>query len=82
MTTIARPLFHGRNGLPVPSETIKTAWQRVMKQALANGVNESFTFHDIKAKGVTDHDKKASGHETKKMRAVYDRNPGVVAPTK
>lgn len=25
LTTIARPLFHGRNGLPVPSKTIKTA---------------------------------------------------------
>lgn len=53
-----------------------------MKQALANGLKESFTLHDLKAKGVSDHDKKASGHKTKKMHAVYDRKRGVVAPTK
>lgn len=55
---------------------------RVMRQALTERLKERFTFHDIKAKGVTDHDKKASGHKTKKMQAVYDRKPGVVAPTK
>lgn len=53
-----------------------------MRQALTERLKERFTFHDIKAKGVTDHDKKASGHKTKKMQAVYDRKPGVVAPTK
>ncbi len=81
-TVIKRPLFHGRNGAPIPSESFKTAWGRVIRQALNKGLSERFTFHDIKAKGVSDHDKKASGHKTKKMQAVYDRKPGVTAPTK
>lgn len=46
------------------------------------GSKERFTFHDIKAKGVTDHELKASGHRTKKMLEVYDRKPAMVPSTK
>ena len=34
-------------------------------------IKESFTFHDLKAKGVTDHKNNASGHKTKKAQAIY-----------
>ena len=44
-------------------------------------IQEHFTFHDIKAKGVTDHDKGESGHLTEKMKAVYQRKPRRVDPT-
>ena len=36
-------------------------------------LTESFTFHDIKAKGITDHKNNAGGHKSKKMRDVYVR---------
>lgn len=44
-------------------------------------IKESFTFHDIKAKGVTDHEKGESGHLTSKMKAVYQRKPKRVEAT-
>ena len=34
-------------------------------------ISEHFTFHDIKAKGVTDHKRNESGHLTEKMKAVF-----------
>lgn len=82
VTLTTRPLFHNKNGLPIPAESFKTAWNRVMKDALKAGLKERFTFHDLKAKGVTDHETKASGHKTKKMQAVYDRKPSVTPATK
>lgn len=82
IASISRPIVRGRNGMAIRPEAFKTAWQRVMRVAKADGLKESFTFHDIKAKGVTDHKKKASGHKSKKMQAVYDRKPGVVDPTR
>lgn len=77
-----RPLFHSKTGAAIPKEAFKTAWGRIMNKALAEGLKERFTFHDIKAKGVSDHDSKASGHRTKKMQAVYDRKPGVTPSTR
>jgi len=80
--SIQRPIFHSRNGSPIPAESFKTAWGRVMREALKQGLKERFTFHDIKAAGVSDHETKASGHRTKKAAAVYDRKPGIVSPTR
>ena len=34
---------------------------------------EHFTFHDIKAKGISDHDTNHGGHKSSKMRGVYIR---------
>ena len=50
---------------------MQTTWQRRM-----SGFESRFSFHDIKAKGVSgfDADKKAaSGHKSEKMIDVYDR---------
>lgn len=80
--SMKRPLFHSKTGAAIPTESFKTAWGRVMREAMVSGLSERFTFHDIKAKGVSDHDSKASGHRSKKMQAVYDRKPGIVSPTK
>ena len=41
-----------------------------------------FTFHDIKAKGVTDHETRASGHNSDRMKSVYIRKGDVVQATK
>jgi integrase len=81
-TSLQRPLFHSKSGMAIPVESFKTAWGRVMREAVKQGLKERFTFHDIKAKGVSDHDTKASGHRTKKAQAVYDRKPGITAPTR
>lgn len=45
-------------------------------------LKDSFTFHDIKAKGVSDHGSHHSGHLTKKMLAVYQRVPDIIEPTR
>lgn len=81
-SNIQRPLFHGRQGRPIPAETLKTAWGRVMRKAVESGLRERFTFHDIKAKGISDHGKRFGGHRDKKMQAVYNRKPNVVEPTR
>lgn len=78
-------LLHDKHGQRLKEYTFKSAWQRLMKKAVEIGLKERFTFHDLKAKGVSDFDgdkKLASGHRTGKMLDVYDRKPGSVRPTK
>lgn len=66
-------LLHDRNGKPYTKNALDSAWQRVMKKA---NLAEPFTYHDIKAKGVSDSDMQNAGmHKSKKMEAVYDRLP-------
>jgi hypothetical protein len=48
------------------------------------GFEPRFTFHDIKAKGVSDFDgdkKTASGHKSERMIEIYDRKRKVVKAT-
>ena len=50
----------------------------MMKMALEKGLKERFTFHDLKAKGVTDFDgdkQKAAGYRSVQMPDVYNRKP-------
>ncbi|WP_423063880.1 hypothetical protein [Candidiatus Paracoxiella cheracis] len=70
---ISSYLIHDKDGLPIQEEAFTSAWQRLMKRALKHGLKERFTFHDIKAKGVSDHEKKHSGHHSDRMKRVYDR---------
>lgn len=79
-----RAVICGRNGAPVAERAYKTAWKRLMIEALKpeNGLKERFTFHDLKAKGISDHNKKFGGHRDKKMQAVYDRVPNLQSPTR
>ena len=49
-----------------------------MKRAVDGGFKERFTFHDLKAKGVTDFDgdkQKAAGHKSARMAEAYNRKP-------
>lgn len=84
-------IFKNEAGLKIANEAYKSAWQRVRKQAMTKGLEidgeivrleKSYNFHDIKAKGVTDHETKESGHRSPKMKAVYDRKPSLVKPTR
>lgn len=77
-----RPLIHDKTGRAIAKEAFKSSWGRIMNKAMEEGLKERFTFHDIKAKGVTDHETHASGHKTKKMLKVYNRKPDLVKPTK
>ena len=69
-----------RNGSPVRRSSFQTTWQRRMKD-----FKPRFSYHDLKAKGVSDFDgdkKKASGHKSERMVRVYDRSRNIVESTK
>lgn len=74
-----------QSGGRLTAEAFRTDWQRFRAFAAKHGKPVTYTFHDLKAKGVTDFegDKfKASGHKTPQMTAIYDRLPEVVKATK
>lgn len=75
-------VIHDTRGNPIRLSTFDSAWQRLMQRAKENGLQEGFTFHDIKAKGISDHESHYGGHRSAKMKAVYQRNPKKVKPTK
>lgn len=45
-------------------------------------LEEPFTFHDLKAKGVTDHTEQWAGHKSEKARQVYIRKPREIDATR
>lgn len=75
-------LLHDKKGLAIKKNAFDSAWQRIIKKALAGGLDERFTFHDLKAKGISDHEHKHGGHKSGKMKRVYDRLPDLVKATK
>lgn len=78
-------LFCDRHGTPLTSSAVKSAWDRIMAKALKNGLQEKYTMHDLKAKGVSDFEgdkQAASGHKTSAMVAVYDRKKPEVDSTR
>ena len=79
-------LIHDRKGQPIKRNALQSTWGRKMRKALKKGVlKDRFSFHDLKAKGVSDFegDKfRASGHKSPRMLAVYDRNIEIVVGTK
>jgi hypothetical protein len=65
-------LIHNKFGERIKETTFDTAWQRLMKKAVADKlIAERFTFHDLKAKGVTDHKYHAGVSE--QMKSIYVR---------
>lgn len=80
-------LIRRRDGLPYTSEGFKALWQRWMGRALRRGIiKERFTFHDIRAKCVSDNKSieaamQLAGHNNMSMtRRVYDRGVREVDP--
>ena len=77
-------LIHNKVGQPISKTAFDSAWRRLMKKLVKLGI-EPFTFHDLKAKGVSDfkgNKQDASGHKTAAQVAVYDRKKKRVKPTK
>jgi site-specific recombinase XerC len=77
------------DGYPLTKSGFDSAWQRLMKLAIAEGVVEEadrFGLHGLKHRGVTDtpgtrHAKKdASGHRSDAAFDVYDHEMQVVEP--
>lgn len=74
-------LFHNGRGGKVTQSSVQSAWQRMMRDVSV----DRFTYHDLKAKGVSDFDgdkKKASGHKSASMVAIYDRKKDEVDATR
>lgn len=76
-----------RSGRPYTSEGFRACWQRTMKKAMSRKLlEERFTFHDLRAKCVSDtvDIQKAferAGHTSMAMtRGVYDRGIRKVTP--
>jgi integrase len=76
-------------GAPYTSEGFRALWQRVMSKALRLGViSERYTFHDIRAKCVSDTKNiqdafERAGHTSMAMtRGTYDRGIRKVTPLK
>lgn len=82
----ARSLLVGEDGEPLSRSGFNTAWQRMMRAAVRDGVlaeDERFGLHGLKHRGVTDTkgDKKlASGHKTDAMVMLYDHHLPAVEP--
>jgi integrase len=70
------PVINNGKGSQVAESAFKSAFQRLQAKFKAMGV-EHFTFHDLKAKGVSDFEggskQLAAGHKTASMTAIYDR---------
>lgn len=76
-----------RDGLPFNKSSRSSAWRSAYSKLVKLGVasrdeDKKFTFHDIKAKGVSDHALHESGHKSEKARAVYMRKTKEVEATK
>jgi integrase len=75
-------LIRGQTGDKLTESGFQTLWQRLMVNAAENGL-ERFTFHDLKAKGVSDTEgnkQEASGHRTAAMVDTYNRKLSEVKP--
>ncbi|ODT97303.1 MAG: hypothetical protein ABS82_01235 [Rhodanobacter sp. SCN 67-45] len=80
-----RFIFLSEDGTPITKSAVDTAWQNLMRRAIASGTiakEQRFTLHGQKHRGITDSvDKKAGGHKTEVMRQLYDHEvPLVDAP--
>jgi len=75
-----------RDGSAYTSSGFRATWRKVLIKAREqSGLPLDFTFHDIKAKGVSDFEgnkKEFSGHKTERQVDVYDRKIKVVPTIK
>lgn len=74
-------LLHGADGQIISTPAFNSAWRRLMAKLKQRG-GAAFPFHDLKAKGITDHTEHASGHRSAKQRDDYIRKPDLIKPTR
>jgi len=78
-------VIHDEKGQKIRYDAFHDAWEAAMAKAVKEDGIESFRFHDLKRKGVTDAkgDKlAASGHKSASMVPIYDVSVPEVGPTK
>jgi site-specific recombinase XerD len=84
-----RFLVVAENGQPITKSGFDSAWQRMIKLAVAEGIiepSQRFSLHGLKHRGVTDTKgtradrREASGHKTESAFGVYDHAIPVVEP--
>jgi integrase len=81
-TPINPHLIRGFSGEKLTESGFQSTWQRIMRSAAEQGI-ERFTFHDLKAGGISDTEgdkQQASGHKSAAMVHVYDRKLARVKP--
>ncbi len=80
---LSKYLIHRKDGRKYTKNALDSAWQRVIKKALdkKEGLKERFTFHDLKAYGVSYHENHHSGHKSEKAKAIYLRQVDQVKPS-
>tara|TARA_R110002110_G_scaffold415835_1_gene657177 strand:- start:9525 stop:10553 length:1029 start_codon:yes stop_codon:yes gene_type:complete len=66
-------LIHDKHGLDIKKNAFDSAWRRLMDKVEAKGIPR-FTYHDLKAAGITRHKDHHGGHRSEKMRKVYVRD--------
>lgn len=83
----SRPLIVAADGGELRKSSLDTAWQRLIKMAIEEGViteEQRFGLHDLKRRGITDtkgtrHEKQeASGHRSASMMDIYDLSVPIV----
>ncbi len=74
-------LIINTHGQPYTASGLKTIWQKNKQRLAKEGITiAGWTFHDIKAKGISDFDgdkQKFSGHKSQRQVEDYDRKPQV-----
>lgn len=84
-----RRLFVAQDGGPLSKSGLESAWDRLIKSAIAAGIitpEQRFGLHDLKRKGITDtpgtrgEKQLASGHKTEAMLDTYDYSVPAVKP--
>ncbi|OED40215.1 hypothetical protein ACH42_17015 [Endozoicomonas sp. (ex Bugula neritina AB1)] len=74
------PSVTGRKGIQISprkkmhKHTLDSQWQTLINCAVDGGlITEKWHFHDLKAKGVSDHEGLISGHKTLEAKKIYIR---------
>lgn len=75
-------VIHTQDGHKYSSTGFKSMFKRARNKALEDGlIAESFTFHDLKAKGISDFEgdkRQFSGHASISQMEKYNRKPEIV----
>ena len=78
-------LFHDPDGSTITNKEFSARFKDCMSRRVQSGkitAKERFAFHDMKAKGVSDHEGNYSGHKTEKGRKIYIRKAPKVKGSK
>lgn len=80
---VASPWIVHRKGQQIKKNAFDSAWRRLMDEALQSGlIADRFTFHDLKARGITDHAQHYGGHKSGRQAQDYIRKPDEVEATR